>query len=306
MKAVKPQTSNDIQIFKKFLRDRRKLVNSSLKLHLTSINKGGPKVLATAMKYVALSGGKRFRSLLLYAVGEMYDVDPRLLDAPTCAIEIIHAFSLVHDDLPAMDNDSLRRGKPTCHIAFDESTAILAGDALAIAAFQILSEANLSAEIRIKMCRVLAEVSGPRGMAGGQYIDLHAIGNKPTTKKLEHMYLLKTGALIYAAVKLATLTANVTKKKDLENWDLFALSIGLAFQIQDDILNIESSAAKLGKNVGTDSTHNKITYPALVGIPKAKLKIEQLWGQAEQALHHLKAKNSMLYFLTEHIMQRDF
>lgn len=295
-----------MKMLKTFTRNRCKRLDSLLKLHLKAITKGGPKTLGDAMRHVVLGGGKRFRSLLVYAVGELYGVDLKLLDAPACAIELIHSFSLVHDDLPAMDDDKLRRGKPTCHIAFDEATAILAGDALAVAAFQILSEANLPAATCLKMCRVLAEASGPKGMAGGQYIDLHGVGDKPSVKKLEHMYLLKTGALIYAAVKLGALASNVTARRDLENLDQFALSIGLAFQIQDDILNIEGSAAALGKNVGTDSAQNKVTYPTLVGIPKAKAKIEQLWQQAEQSLRQIKVSDSMLQLLIVSIMQRDF
>lgn len=292
--------------FKTFLQNRRKRVDNLLQKELTAITRGGPKELAAAMRYVVLGGGKRLRSILVYAIGEAYGANIKSLDAPACAIEMIHSFSLVHDDLPAMDNDSLRRGKPTCHIAFDEATAILAGDALAIAAFQTLgNDKTLSAEKKALMSKMLAEASGPAGMAGGQYIDLHPTSKKPSKNGLEKMYLLKTGALISAAVKLGALAAGVGKQK-LKLLEQFALTIGLAFQIQDDILNIESSAAKLGKNIGTDSAQNKITYPALVGRNAAKIKIEKLWHQAQKILRQLKFEGKVLQEFTNYVMQRDF
>ena len=292
--------------FKDFLQNRRKRTEALLRKELKTLTRGGPKKLTAALKYVVLSGGKRLRSLLVYAIGEAYGADIKSLDAPASAIEMIHSFSLVHDDLPAMDNDSLRRGKPTCHIAFNEATAILAGDALAIGAFQILSIApTLSAEQKMRMSEVLAEASGPRGMAGGQYIDLHLTGTKPSKNILEKMYLLKTGALISAAVKLGALAANINKQK-LKLLEQFALNLGLAFQIQDDILNIESSAMILGKNVGTDSAQNKTTYPALVGIKAAKIKMAKLWHKAQKSLHQLKIKDKVLQDFTSYIMQRNF
>ena len=292
-------------VFKKFLFAHRKRVDSLLRQHLATLTRGGPKELASAMRYVSLNGGKRLRPLLVYAIGETYKAPIKSLDAAALAIEMIHSFSLVHDDLPAMDNDSLRRGKPTCHIAFDEATAILTGDALAIAAFQILSVAKtLAAEKKIAMIKVLAEVSGVLGMAGGQYLDLHP-SNKPSKNQLEKMYLLKTGMLISAAVKLGAIAADVNQRK-LKLLEQFALNIGLAFQIQDDLLNMESSAAKLGKNVGTDSAQNKITYPALVGIAKAKIKIASLWHAAQKVLQQLKIEDSVLQEFTSYVMQRDF
>jgi len=304
---VRMKTNNANVQYKSFLRDRRKRIDALLNRYLQKITQDSPKNLAKAMRYSVLGGGKRIRSLLIYAVGEIYKTDLKVLDAPAVAIEMIHSFSLIHDDLPAMDDDSLRRGKPTCHIAFDEATAILAGDALAIGAFQVLSEAkNLSAEKKAKMIKVLAEASGPRGMAGGQYIDLHAEGKKLSVDKLEQMYLLKTGVLIGAAIKLGALASDISGQKELKHLEQFALNIGLAFQIQDDVLNIESNATRLGKNVGTDEEHNKFTYPALVGMSAAKAKIKNLWSKAEKSLQQLKLENSILQLLTTSIMQRDF
>jgi geranylgeranyl pyrophosphate synthase len=298
--------SNNPSAFKKFLQNRKKRIDGLLHKQLTAITRKAPKRLADAMRYVTLNGGKRLRPILIYAIGEIYKVDIKSLDAPACAIEMIHCFSLVHDDLPAMDNDSLRRGKPTCHLAFNEATAILVGDALAIAAFQVLGiDKNLTAEKKLLMSKVLAEASGPAGMAGGQYIDLHPSGNKPSRRELEKMYLLKTGALISAAVKLGAIAAG-TSKQQLKLLEQFALNLGLAFQIQDDILNIESNADKLGKNVGTDSAQNKITYPALVGIKQAKKKVAQLWRSTQKILQQLKITDGILQEFTSYVMQRDF
>ena len=307
MGKVKTKVNNTNIKYERFLRDRRKRIEFLLNKYLRAISQDGPKELAEAMCYSVLGGGKRVRSLLIYAIGEIYQADIKVLDAPAVAIEMIHSFSLIHDDLPAMDDDNLRRGKPTCHIAFDEATAILAGDALAIGAFQVLSEAKaLSAEKKVKIIKVLAQASGPRGMAGGQYIDLHAANKKLNVSKLEQMYLLKTGALISTAIKLGALAADVSGQKELKYLERFALNIGLAFQIQDDVLNIESDVVRLGKNVGTDSERNKITYPALVGMFAAKAKIKNLWSDAEKTLQKLKFKNTILQQLADSVMQRDF
>lgn len=287
-----------------FLDDRRRRIDELLERNLLAITKKSPKKLSAAMRYVVLGGGKRLRALLVYAVGKAYGANLRALDAPALAIEMTHAFSLVHDDLPAMDNDTLRRGKPTCHIAFDESTAILVGDALVVGAFQILSEAKaLSAEKKVMMSQVLAKASGPEGMIGGQYLDLHASNNKVTKSSLIHMYHLKTGELITAAIKLGAIAAGVTEKKELHRLEKIGLNIGLAFQIRDDILNIEGSVTSLGKNIGTDSALNKITYPVLVGQPEAKLEVVRLWRQAEKMLSQLKIKNNILSGLVKYIIQ---
>jgi len=292
------------QLFETFLRNRYKRVNKHLNKYLAVRS---PKNLCAAMRYAVLNGGKRLRPLLVYAVGEMYGAELKALDIPACAIETIHSFSLVHDDLPAMDNDDLRRGKLTCHKAFDEATAILAGDALAIFAFQIINESIfLTPTQAVVMSKVLSRASGVSGMAGGQDIDIQSTTKKLSINKLEQMYLLKTGSLLCAAARLGALTANVSDPKELKILDQFAKNIGLAFQIQDDIFNIESDAAKLGKNVGTDKKFNKVTYPALVGIPTAKAKVKQLWQKAESALQKLKANTHVLQALADHIKRRDY
>lgn len=294
---------------KEFLRSRHKRVNTLLNKYLPVSSES--KNLCAAMRYCVLNGGKRLRPLLVYAVGEAYGANLKALDAPACAIEMIHSFSLVHDDLPAMDDDDLRRGKLTCHKAFDEATAILAGDALSIFAFQIINESTfLEPKQSVLMSRTLAVAAGHNGMAGGQDIDVHS-ANQARAKarayhnKLEHMYLLKTGALLCAAVKLGALAANVYDQTELKFLEKFAESIGLAFQIQDDIFNIESSSAKLGKNVGTDKKCNKITYPILVGIPAATEKVKQLWVVAEKSLKQLKINTHILYEFLSWLEQRD-
>ena len=291
------------QPFEMFLHNRYKRVNKFLNKYLAVRS---PKNLCAAMRYAVLNGGKRLRPILVYAVGEMYGAKLKALDIPACAIEMIHSFSLVHDDLPAMDNDDLRRGKLTCHKAFDEATAILAGDALAIFAFQIINESKfLTPTQAVVMSKVLSRSSGVSGMAGGQDIDIQSTTKKLRTNKLEQMYLLKTGSLLCAAVRLGAMAANVSDPKELKTLDQFAKNIGLAFQIQDDIFNIESDVEKLGKNVGTDKKFNKVTYPALVGIPAAKAKVKQLWQKAQKILQKLKANAQILQALVDHIKQRD-
>lgn len=293
------------QLFVTFLQDRRRRVVRLLSKYCNITRE--PKNLCAAMRYAILNGGKRLRPLLVYAVGEIYGADLKVLDVPACAIEMIHSFSLVHDDLPAMDNDDWRRGKLTCHKVFDEATAILAGDALAIFAFQIINESSLlTPEQAVVMSKILASAAGPSGMAGGQDIDVQSVNSTLSANKLENMYLLKTGALLRAAVRLGGVAANVDDAKEFEYLDRFATACGLAFQIQDDILNIESSVAKLGKNVGTDKRHNKITYPALVGIPAAKVKVKKLWQAAEKSLTKLKFNSSILLALANYIRHRDY
>ena len=290
--------------FKKFILNRKVRIQKVLADYLKSTTKGAPKVLSDAMQYAVLNGGKRLRALLIYAVGKAYGAKVRSLDRAAGAIEMIHAFSLVHDDLPAMDDDELRRGKPTCHIAFDEATAILVGDALSVLAFQILSEDSLlSSKKKVEMIKVLAEASGPKGIAGGQYLDMN-MPRKPTKDLLKKMYLLKTGSLISAAIKFGALASNVSKK-DLKKLEQFADKIGFAFQIKDDILNIEGDVKKLGKNTGTDKAQNKTTYPMLVGISKAKTKLKKLYKESNEILKELKIETSFLGFLAQTIMDRE-
>jgi geranylgeranyl pyrophosphate synthase len=244
-----------------------------------------PFRLHEAMRYTVLGGGKRIRPLLAYAAGEALGVDPALLDRPACAVELIHAYSLIHDDLPAMDDDDLRRGRPTCHRAFDEATAILAGDALQTLAFQALAESpGLDAEKRIAMVGSLARASGARGMVGGQALDLAAEGNVPDVAMLEHIHIHKTGALIRAAVQMGILAHDAPDPDHAERLDRYAKCIGLAFQIQDDVLDVEGDTSLIGKTAGRDQVLEKATYPALVGLPEAKEMATALIADALESI----------------------
>ncbi len=268
-----------------------------------------PDTLHRAMRYSVLSGGKYVRPLLVYATGKALGIKTEALDGPACAIELIHSYSLVHDDLPAMDDDELRRGKPTCHRAFDEATAILVGDALQSLAFHILAadtSIQTSAERRIKMITTLAHASGSRGMAGGQAIDLEADGKGSnfTLESLQYMHSQKTGALIRASVRLAALSAPHCEEAHLTCLDQYAADIGLAFQIRDDILDIEASTDVLGKSQGADIARNKPTYPALLGMDGAKQKAQQLHESALENLATLSSEADSLRWISEYIVQR--
>ncbi len=267
-----------------------------------------PKQLHAAMRYATLSNGKYVRPMLVYATGRALGADLALLDAPASAIELIHAFSLVHDDLPAMDDDDLRRGNPTCHIAYDEATAILAGDALQSLAFSILAShnsADISAEHRLIMVEILARASGSRGMAGGQIIDILAVGQEMTLPELENMHIHKTGALIRSCVQLAALAIG-TSKAEKESLDHFAKNIGLAYQVQDDILDIVASTETLGKTSGKDQADNKPTYPALLGMTGAKMKALELQEEALNALQHFDNKADILRKIALYVVNRGY
>ncbi len=243
-----------------FLGDCQERVNAALQGCLPALS-AVPARLHEAMRYSVLNGGKRLRPLLVYATGFMLAIPFEQLDAPACAVELIHAYSLIHDDLPAMDDDDLRRGKPTCHKAFDEATAILAGDALQTLAFHIIAtQADIFVQPKqcVAMLTTLTEVCGSKGMTGGQMLDLAATGQILDVDSLEFIHQLKTGALIRASVRLAGLVSGATSEADLAMLDTFAMHIGLAFQIQDDILDIESSTAVLGKQQGADRTLQKM------------------------------------------------
>ena len=245
-----------------------------------------PHRLHEAMRYSVLGGGKRVRPVLVYATGAALDLPPTQLDAAASAIEIIHAYSLIHDDLPAMDDDDLRRGRPTCHKAFDEATAILAGDALQVLAFQWLaSDPSLPANpaIRLRLVELLAIASGTDGMAGGQALDLAAEGRTLDLSAVELIHARKTGALIRAAVLMAA-ACKPLDAPIAAGLDRYATAIGLAFQIQDDLLDIEGDPALLGKATGADQVHHKPTYPAVAGIAAAKQRVQQLHTEALQSL----------------------
>ncbi len=241
-----------------------------------------PSRLHEAMRYTVLAPGKRLRPLLTYATGAALGIDEALLDYPACAVEMIHAYSLIHDDLPAMDDDDLRRGRPTCHRAFDEATAILAGDALQTLAFQVLAEApGLSAEARVGMVSTLARASGTRGMAGGQALDLEAEGQALDLVQLENIHIHKTGALIRAAVQMGILAhGGRLDQERSDRLDHYAKCLGLAFQIQDDVLDVEGETDQIGKTAGRDQALHKITYPTLVGLAEAKAMANQLISEA--------------------------
>jgi geranylgeranyl pyrophosphate synthase len=266
-----------------------------------------PVRLHQAMRYSALSGGKRIRPTLLYAAGQAVDVAPEQLDIPAAAVELIHAYSLIHDDLPAMDDDDLRRNLPTCHKAFDEATAILAGDALQTHAFQILACGDgmqADAQTRLSMIETLARASGSRGMAGGQAIDLESVGKELNLAELEILHIHKTGALIRAAVRLATLLNPATEKEKIQTLDRYAKCVGLAFQIRDDILDVEGATEVLGKTQGKDSAQDKPTYPALLGLSGAREKAEELLQEALKCLSAFGAEADPLRWLSQYIIGR--
>ncbi len=267
--------------------------------------------LAEAMQYGVLLGGKRMRPFLVYATGEMLGTPPSALDIPAAAIECIHAYSLIHDDLPAMDDDALRRGKPTCHIAFGEDTAILAGDALQTIAFSALADQpmpGVSDSSRLAMISELATASGIAGMCGGQALDLAAEGQVVTLQALETIHRHKTGALIRAAVRLGALSAGERGKTLLPDLDSYANAIGLAFQVQDDILDIVGDTEVIGKRQGADLALGKSTYPALLGLEGAREKARLLYQEAMDALDRLAAHSldtALLKALAGYIIERD-
>jgi farnesyl diphosphate synthase len=246
-----------------------------------------PQRLHAAQRYSALGPGKRIRPALVYATAETLGVPLERVDAAACAVELIHAYSLVHDDLPAMDDDDLRRGRPTCHRAFDEATAILAGDSLQVLAFGILAHhpgAPADPAARVRMIATLADASGTAGMAGGQALDLEAEGRKLTLAELEHVHALKTGALIRASVLMAASCAPGLQDAGRLALERFSAAIGLAFQVQDDILDVEGDVALIGKSVGSDQARGLPTYPALVGLEAARARVRELHAEAAQAL----------------------
>ena len=266
-----------------------------------------PTRLHEAMRYAVLGGGKRVRPCLVYLSGLAVGAEMGELDAPACAVELIHAYSLVHDDLPAMDDDDLRRGRPTCHKAFDEATAVLVGDALQTLAFQVLAEnAEMRAEQRLAMCAVLSRAAGSRGMAGGQMIDIEAEGKQLDLAQLEDMHIHKTGALIRASVKLGALAKPDVAPGVVYSLERYAKCIGLAFQIQDDILDVESDTQTLGKTQGHDQARAKPTYPALLGLQGAKQMAKDLLDKALDSLSGFDAQADPLRWIASYIVTRRY
>ena len=267
-----------------------------------------PKSLHAAMRYATLSGGKRIRPILVYAGGLAVGAAREALDVPACAVEFIHAYSLIHDDLPAMDDDDLRRGKPSCHRAFDEATAILAGDALQSLAFQLLAKndaAAISDATRLRMIDILALAAGSRGMVGGQAIDLAATGRELNIAELEDMHIHKTGALIRASVVLGALCGTAAEDARHQQLDHYAKCIGLAFQIRDDILDVEGEAGTMGKNPGMDQQLEKPTYPALIGMAGARLRAKELHAEAMDSLADFDERADPLRWISAYIIERE-
>lgn len=264
--------------------------------------------LLAAMRYSTLGGGKRLRPMLVYATAITLGKSLHVADTAACSLELIHSYSLIHDDLPAMDDDDLRRGKPTCHKAFDEATAILAGDALHTLAFQILvlsPTLNVRDHTRLSMIACLTDTAGGAGMVAGQAMDLGAVGKKLNIEQLENMHQHKTGAIIRAAVRLGALATESATAEQLSALDTYAKCIGLAFQVQDDILDVESSTEMLGKKQGADAARHKPTYPALLGMDKAKQKRDDLIENAISALSIFE-NAGLLIALADYIRKRDY
>lgn len=292
--------------FKQYLGSCQERIDGYLNQHLTTDQ---PRLdrLFLAIRYSVTNGGKRIRPMLAYASCEALQGDIAQADPVAAAVEMIHAYSLIHDDLPAMDNDDLRRGQPTCHRAFDEATAILAGDALHAMAFDWLAAAEqFDPAIRLHMVQLLAAAAGPAGMVGGQAIDLGAVGQRLDIETLENMHRQKTGALIRAAVQLGALASGQASQAHLQALGIYAECIGLAFQVQDDILDIESETSVLGKQQGADLARDKPTYPALLGLEGARQLAGSLRDQAIEALQPLGPDSERLRQLANYIVQRDF
>jgi len=264
-----------------------------------------PKRLHDAMRYAVFNGGKRVRPLLVYAAGECLGVDEQILDAPAAALELIHAFSLVHDDLPAMDDDDLRRGKPTLHRQFDEATAILAADALQPLAFRVLAGIrDVAPDARIRLVKLIADACGSIGMTGGQSMDLAAEGKSLTAEEIETMYALKTGALIHAAAVSASYLSEKLSSDQESAIDAFGRTIGVAFQIKDDILDVEGDTEVIGKHAGADQRLGKATYPGLIGIDQARDRCNGLLQSALEQLDDFGADAEPLRWLAHYIVDR--
>ena len=304
MNAPLNEQAKDFNAWAQDLQTRMTLVLSA---HLPA-SAISPTRLHEAMRYAALGGGKRVRALLAYAAGEFCGAALEHIDVPAAAVEMIHAFSLVHDDLPCMDDDDLRRGKPTTHMVYGEAMALLVGDALQSLAFQIISQDKLlkSATQKLQMLHILALASGSRGMAGGQAIDIDSVGIPLTREELEQMHIHKTGALIRAAALLGAYSADEPDEEKVKAIDHFAKSIGLAFQVVDDILDAEADTQTLGKTAGKDAKNNKSTYVTILGLSAAKQLASELHANAMAALSFYGREADVLRHLANFITQRHF
>ena len=279
-------------------------VNQQLDIELPK-DTDSPKTLHQAMRYSVLGGGKRIRPALVYATGEALSCDLAKLDCAACAVELMHSYSLIHDDLPAMDDDDLRRGHPTCHKAFDEATAILAGDAIQALAFAILAKAEISDTQRVKMIQLLAKSSGSLGMAGGQAIDLASVNKQLNEAQITKMHTLKTGALIQTSVLMAVVASDMNNSETYAHFAHFSEKIGLAFQIRDDILDIQADTETLGKPQGSDVAQNKPTYPSIVGVDQAEKTANNLLQQALEEIKDLDKRAENLRTISQYMVRRD-
>ncbi len=292
--------------FEQLLDEYKQRVDSALE-HWLPPAELNPRKLHEAMRYAVLGSGKRVRPVLVYATASALDIPLERVDGIAAAIEIIHAYSLIHDDLPAMDDDDLRRGRPTCHIKFDEATAILAGDALQSLAFYILShDPQMTADVskRMQMIEILALYSGSRGMAGGQAIDLASVGKSINITELETMHIHKTGALIRTCIQMAALSGDDVSNDQFNALDSYAKKIGLSFQVQDDILDVIGDTETLGKPQGSDAHLDKPTFPSIIGLPAAREKAQELHQQALVALEGFPPKADILRTISHWFVER--
>lgn len=293
--------------FQSWVHARQTRIESTLQSVLPA-SEIAPQRLHQAMRYAVLGGGKRVRPLLAFGAGELAQADSGRVVIAGAAVELIHAYSLVHDDLPCMDDDVLRRGKPACHVEYDEATALLVGDALQSLAFQLIADYRLADDIatQLEMVKLLAGAAGSRGMAGGQAIDLDATGKTLSVPELEFMHIHKTGALIRAAVLLGVRCGAGLNEKELAQLDQFAKCIGLAFQVVDDVLDAEAPTATLGKTAGKDARRNKPTYVSALGVAQSKSFAEELRQKALKALDGFGERALRLRQLADFIVLREF
>lgn len=289
--------------FVDWMKSKQVEVEDALSLYLPSTT-ATPIRLHEAMSYATLDGGKRVRPLLVFAAGELFNAPQELLMRTACALEMIHSYSLVHDDMPCMDDDALRRGKPTVHKKYDEATALLVGDALQAQAFLVLSESVASAEQKLPMLQLLAQASGSFGMCGGQAIDLASVGLSLNREQLEQMHQLKTGALLRASVVLGAMSGKHLSAEELNALDKYSNSIGLAFQVVDDILDATADSSTLGKTAGKDAADNKPTYVSILGLDASKQLADQLCADAHSALSIFNHNAKHLHDLADLIVQR--
>ena len=303
-----PLVSSNGENFVELLRTYQQRVDNAL-ISLLPSEEGSTTKLPAAMKYAVTNGGKRVRPVLAYATGKALNIPLARVDVAAAALEMMHAYSLVHDDLPAMDDDDLRRGKPTCHKAFDEATAILAGDALQALAFTVLAlnpDEYVSDSAKLQMVRILGEASGADGMAAGQSIDLESVGRSLTLKELENMHNHKTGALIKASVLLPAMLSPQIDSAMLNHLNDYAGAVGLCFQIVDDILDVVSDTETLGKTQGADIALNKPTYPALLGLEGARAHAQNMHENALASIQELGSDFDELRMLSNYIVERTF